>query len=485
MCAAVFFSGALLAQSSDLVHLSSQARQLMASGKYDEAVRIYAELVRDLPENPGLILDLGIALHMAGHEQKAIAAFDHVLKLDPHDLPAQIYLGNAYLNLGEPAKALAPLEAAVRAQPHNPDARASLADTLLALGKFNGAAENYHVVAKSEPESAEVWYGLGRCYQSLSQAAFDKLGEIAPGSAYWLALVAESNAKAEKYSSAFYLYRQALAKMPGLYGVHQAVAQIYRATGHPQWADVEASREHQPDCTRQALECDFLSGHFEQVASAQGESPEAYYWKSQAYDRLAFQAFLRLTKLPPSPQLHELMAELHEVSRDYPVATQEWRMAYQLSDHNPEIGMHLAAALLRAHDSRGAEQLLETILRERPRSAEVNYLVGYALVDLQDPSRAIPYLCVALHLDPSLMMAHRELGRAYLQIGQSEQAVPQLKAALTLDADGSLHYQLAKAYLATGQGQLAARMLLIYQRMHQADAQQSEVLKQEVRVTPP
>ncbi|HTV54620.1 MAG TPA: tetratricopeptide repeat protein, partial [Terriglobia bacterium] len=333
--------------------------------------------------------------------------------------------------------------------------------------------------------SAAAWYGLGRCYQSLSQAAFENLAKIAPGSAYWLALVAESNAKADKYSSAFYLYRQALDKMPGLYGVHQAVAQIYRATGHPQWAAIEAGQERQPDCNRQALECDFLSGRFEQVAYAPGDSPEAYYWKSRAYDRLALQAFLRLTRLPPSPQLHELMAELHEASHDYPVAAQEWRIAYQLSGHNPEIGTHLAAALLHDSDNAGAQQLLEAILRKEPRSAHVNYLLGFALLNLQEARQAIPYLRMALDVDPNLLTARRELGRAYLQTGQNTRAISELMAALALDSDGSLHYQLARAYLATGQRQLAARMLQVYERMHQADAQNAETLKQEVRVTPP
>jgi tetratricopeptide (TPR) repeat protein len=457
----------------------------MATGNYEEASRIYRKLVLALPGNAGLALDLGLALHMAGHEQQAISEFDQVLRLEPHNAAAQLYLGYAYLSLGEPAQALAPLEAAVRAKPGNLDARASLADTLLSLEKFKRAAESYRALAKSEPGSAEVWYGLGRCYQSLSQRAFEKLGKVAPGSAYWLALVAESNAKARKYSSAFYLYRQALAKMPGLYGVHAAVAQIYRATGHPQWAEAEARQERQPDCARDTLGCDFASSRFERVVSAPVGTPEALYWKSRAYDRLAVEAFVRLTKLPPSPQLHELIAELHEASRDYPVAAQEWRKAYQLSRRDPEVGKHLAVALLRIYDNRGAAQLLETILRQQPASAEANYLLGYALLNLQEPAQSVSYLRKALDLDPGLLRARGELGRAYLQTGQNGQAIPYLKAALVLDADGSLHYQLAKAYLATGQRQLAVQMLQVYQRMHQADEREAQVLKQQVRVTPP
>ncbi|MGH9446033.1 MAG: tetratricopeptide repeat protein [Terriglobia bacterium] len=208
-------------------------------------------------------------------------------------------------------------------------------------------------------------------------------------------------------------------------------------------------------------------------------------WKSRAYDRLALRAFVHLTELPPSPQLHELIAELHEASGDYPMAAEEWEKAYGLSHEDPEIGEHLAAALVQASDYRPAGQLLETILRRQPRSAEVNYLLGFSLLNLQKPAQAIPYFRKAVDLDSGMLTAQRDWGRAYLQIGQSASAIPHLKAALSLDDDGSLHYQLARAYVATGQRRLAARMLQVYQRMHQADERQAEMLKRQVRVTPP
>ncbi|MGH9395525.1 MAG: tetratricopeptide repeat protein [Terriglobia bacterium] len=488
LCLCGLFPCSVFSQSNNLAEASRRAGQLMAAGKYEEAAPIYRQLARAIPHNPGLSLDLGLALHMSGHEQEAIREFNKTLQLDPHNLPARLYLGYAYLSLGDPGHALEPLEQVVRADPTNIDASESLANALLSLGRFDEAAARFRAMVKVEPASAAAWYGLGRSYQSLSQHSYEELGKIAYGSAYWLALVAEANTKAGKYSSAFYLYHQALAKMPGLPGIHAGLATIYAQTGHADWAKTEKARERAappPDCARRATECAFLAGHYDQVIAVAGKSPETLYWKSKAFDQLALRALLRLGDFPSSPQLHELLAETHEKARDYPVAIQEWRKAYQLSHQDPQIGKRLAVDLLQTHDNQGAEQLLKTILGEQPNSAEVNYLMGYALLNRQKPAGAIPYLAKSLRLDPTMLKAHGELGRAYLQAGQSAKAIPQLKAALSLDADGSLHYQLARAYAATGQTALAQPMLKAYQQLHQADEKQAQELKQTVRVTPP
>jgi hypothetical protein len=43
--------------------------------------------------------------------------------------------------------------------------------------------------------------------------------------------------------------------------------------------------------------------------------------------------------------------------------------------------------------------------------------------------------------------------------GVPANAIPHLEAALDTDDDGSLHYQLARAYQATGQAELAKTMM--------------------------
>ena len=61
-----------LGQSEDLVAKSQRAKELMASGKFADAIPLYRELNRAVPNNAGLMLNLGMALHMAGEDRKAI-----------------------------------------------------------------------------------------------------------------------------------------------------------------------------------------------------------------------------------------------------------------------------------------------------------------------------------------------------------------------------------------------------------------------------
>jgi predicted Zn-dependent protease len=44
----------------------------MAAGRYAEAVPVYRDLVKAVPGNPGLVLNLGMALHLAGQDQEAL-----------------------------------------------------------------------------------------------------------------------------------------------------------------------------------------------------------------------------------------------------------------------------------------------------------------------------------------------------------------------------------------------------------------------------
>src|SRR5436189_62650 len=67
----------------DLSAKSQTARQAMIAGDFPKAARLYRELVRALPDNPGLWMNLGLAQHSAGTYREGIASFASALKLDP------------------------------------------------------------------------------------------------------------------------------------------------------------------------------------------------------------------------------------------------------------------------------------------------------------------------------------------------------------------------------------------------------------------
>src|SRR4051794_32338277 len=83
-----FFAAFLGAQSEELAREMERARQFMQAGKYEQAIPIYERAVKEVPGNPGLVLNLGLAEHMAGHEREAIAHLETVLKTRPNFVPA-------------------------------------------------------------------------------------------------------------------------------------------------------------------------------------------------------------------------------------------------------------------------------------------------------------------------------------------------------------------------------------------------------------
>ena len=123
--------------------------------------------------------------------------------------------------------------------------------------------------------------------------------------------------------------------------------------------------------------------------------------------------------------------------------------------------------------------------REQPTSSELNYLLGDTLLDQQRAEEAIPLLKRAVGENPKSLPAQKSLARAELATGKQSDAIVHLKVALPADTDGSLHYQLAQAYQANGQSELAKKVLADYAMFQRSAAAARERTQQEMEITPP
>ncbi len=473
-----------LSQSPALIEKSKRGKQLMAEQKFEEAASIYRELVQAVPNNPGLLLNLGMALHLAGHSRQAIAPLENALKLDPDITPAWLFLGASYLSADDPDRSLAPLEKYVRLQPDDPGGYQTYADALLATNKFREAISEYKKQGEIEPNNPHVWYGLNRSYAALASAAFRSIEKDAPQSAWWFALVADERLRRTQLHSAFFFYRKAEAAQPDLPGLHASLAEVYEKTGHPDWAESERRMDATVRCQPSQDACDFLAGRYEDIVQRSGTSPESSYWQSRAFARLAQNAFERLEQLPDNPEIHELRAEQLRVRRQNRESSEEWQKALAYAPNDERLREELLSSLYRANDP-SALKLAEELLRENPSSPELNLIKGDLLLSSQEAEKAIPYLETALKFNPNLAAAQHALGRAYMQVGRQAAAIPHLQAALSIDEDGSLRYQLARAYQATGQTELAKKTLEDSAQRQKADREEKSKLEEEMKITPP
>ena len=444
------------AQNEKLAEQSHQAKELMAQGRFEEAIPIYESLVKALPGNPGLILNLGLAEEMAGHPAQAAPHFEAVLKTQPGNVPALTSLAMARLQLHQPAL----------------------------------AAEAYRKLTDADASDPEGWYGLGKAYEALAARSFDKLSKAAPESPYVAVLIADSRVQRRQYRSAFFFYRQAASKLPDLPGLHAGLARVYEKTGHADWAAAEEKKEpvvtNRP-CKPVTAECEFLKSNFLAAAKTAGASatPESLFWATKSYSELAVKAFAHLGSLPDSVEIHALKAQiLHDHGQDIEAAN-EWRAALKLSPGDPRLQHELAKALFLGKDYHAAMPLAQKLLAQEPNSPDLNFIVGDSLWQTQQPDKAVPYLEAALRGQPNMLSAHAALGMALAMLDKNSEAIPHLQQALSLDDDGSLHYSLARAYRAAGNADGARQAMEQYQQIKGRNAQVDSQLAKQAEITGP
>ncbi len=480
----------LSAQSRDPEELSRRAREFMAAGRYAEAVPLYRELLGLLPGDAGVSFLLGLAELQTGAPEAAERRFEEVVQVQPGHANAWLFLGLARVKLGKLDLALPSLEQAVRLDPKNPLGRLELADALLTRNRHAAALGHFRALTELDPKDARGWYGLGRCHLALSRERFDLLERTASGSAWYYALVGRSRLEQQQFGSAHYYLRQALAAKPGFRGVHAALAEVYRRSGHNDWAAIEEEREKAAkpaDCAAAPLECAYWDGRHTALVENAGSrtDPESLYWLCLAHSALSRQAFERLSELPPSAVSHRLAAEILALQERHAEASAEWRKAYEMEPGNPALALETARSLMAAEDHRSALPILEKLAAGSRPLADLFLLLGQCLLSLQEPARAVPHLERAAAGSPGDRRARAALGRALLQSGEPGRAIPHLEAALPDDTDGNLHYLLAQAHLRAGDRETAARLIARRQELQQAARKLAEERDRNFRVTPP
>ncbi len=113
----LFLAPVLWAEAGDSPEKARRAAELVLAGKPEDAIPLYQELVRALPNDAGALLNLSIAEFKAKRYRDAASHAAAVLQLQRDSPAANLFLGSSYEELGEHAMALEPLEKALEAWP--------------------------------------------------------------------------------------------------------------------------------------------------------------------------------------------------------------------------------------------------------------------------------------------------------------------------------------------------------------------------------
>ena len=467
-------------QTDDLAARATQARAAMEAGRFEEAVAAYREVARGLPDHPGAVLNLGLALHSAGRAREAIKEFRRATELAPDLAPAWLMLGINHARLGETEQAAKALGRAVELEPRNALARLESADARLSLGRYEGAVADFRALIELDQRNPKAWLGLGLAYAGLSEAAFESLAREDEASGYADALRAEALAASGQYRSAFTLYRRALEALPSLPGAHSAVAAIYEATGHPEWARVARAKES----GRPPRGCGGDDANACLEATRGARTPESIYWRARAARDLAERAYAELLEFPDSPERHRLEAGILSLSGRHAEAAAALRKAIEVAPESLQVQRELARALYRGRDFEALLPRARKLLAEQPESSELNLMAGAALLELRRPAEAAPFLEKAIQGGDGSPSAQALLALAYLDSGRPADALPRFEAALTDDRDGAVRFQMARALRMIGQAERAAALMAESQKLAQS-ARGEERSLQEAEISPP
>lgn len=461
---------------------SQAAARAMQAGRFDEAARIYRGLLGDLPDEPGLLMNLGMALAMGGHEEEAIAPLQRAASLKPALMPASMFLGSSYLALGRPADAIPPLRRVVAAKPGDIESRRMLAQAYADTGHPEQAVAELRAVTITAPALPGGWYALGHAYNALTQAAMATF-ETEPEESPWRQLlVADALLADGRLTDAFALHRGALERLPTMVTIHDSIAREYELSGHRDWAAVERARGALPAaaCARRKALCEFRAGRYRTALTAamQSGGVESRYWRARAGTELALAAFRRLEALPDSRERREVRAALAMAQRRYTDAIAELTAALRFAKDDPGLLDDLATAYYSAKDFEKAGATLRPLVQANPDDPRLLTLLGDSLLEMQQPDEAIPFLRRAVARNPSDAMPARALGRALVLKGDFAGAVPLLEPQLAQDTDGSLHVQLARAYSGLGQKDKAQALLEQSQALQRAAQERSAAAAQ-------
>lgn len=485
-----YFTATTTAQSVDAARRSqsADAAQAMSAGRFDAAARIFRDLLQAAPDEPGLLMNLGMALAMGGREVEAIAPLERAVSLDHSLVPAHLFLGSSYLALGQPAKAIPPLERAVAARLGDVESRRLLARAYVAADRPTDALIHLRRITGIAPKLPAAWYALGHAYNALAQDAMSTFEAEHEDSPWRQLLVADALLADGRLTDAFANHRAALDRLPSMVTIHDSIARIYEQTGHSDWAARErfGGTLAAAQCARRRALCEFRAGRHRAALAAAlaADNVESRYWRVRASTELALAAFRRLDALPDSRERREMRAERAGAERRYADAIQEIKAALKFAPADPHLLDDLGTSYYLAHDFEQAVATLLPLVEANPDDPRLLTVSAEALMQVQRIDVALPMLQHAVTLDPSDATPRLALGRAFIQTGNYAEAIPLIEAQLPGDRDGSLHVQLARAYTGVGQRDRAAALMARSQEI-QREAQERSAATGRRTITPP
>jgi tetratricopeptide (TPR) repeat protein len=446
---------------------TSEIIDQLRSGNNEQALTLIAEQMRTHPQDCKLHSLQGIALTGLHRQDEALHAFDTALAKCPNYMVA--LEGAGHIRYARKDKAAIPiLEHIVALQPTNLPAQAMLASALRSSGDCKAALPHFEASRAAFASRAEWMEGDAVCLAAT--------GDYAPAIAQYKELQAS-------YPNNIYLYdiavlewrsgddRQALATLEPLLSAGSYEPALSLGS---RLAEKLGDTPRAVDLLRKAI---LLSPDNEQ---------NYVDFASIAFTHQSFQVGIDmvqagLKQLPQSAPLYLARGVLEVQLADHmQAAIADFEQAHRL---DPKLSLSVDAIGIvktQQHDNAASQHLFEKQAKLNPNDPVLQYLLAEQLAEAENSGRetldrAIAAAKRATVLDPHYQPAHNLLAKLYLRIEQPKLAIEQARIALADDPnDQEALYQELMATRRTGDREAIQELSRRFDAVRKANAQHQQ-----------
>jgi tetratricopeptide (TPR) repeat protein len=453
--------------------LANLAQLYFDRGDYDQAVELLQRIPEDAME-PSLLGMLGYGYLQTRQFDKAVAAYEKALALDPDNLDLRRVYAEGLMASGKTAAARAELEKILRLEPQDGAIYLRLAQVDRQEGRFELARQELErarsLIPDNSPASAEVTYQQAllenlvgnddkaiQLLQGLLKQSERPEGRYTPAEANNRAVFLERLGviyrTQEKFESALAVFRQILALGSGLAARGESlIIETLRLNRQPRKALelAQAAVEKYPQERRLRVQEATLLGEQGRLEEAVGRlrallkdnaaDQEIYMAMGQIYAQAkrfpeAEAVLLKALDLSATPDDQEfplfLLGSVFERQKQYDRAEEQFKKVLAVNPLNAAaanyMGYMLADRGVRLEES---VQYIQKALELEPNNGAYLDSLGWAYFKMRRFDEAEAYLEKAARLIPSDPTIREHLGRVYLQLGKKRQAQEQWERAL-------------------------------------------------------
>ncbi len=300
-------------------------------------------------------------------------------------------------------------------------------------------------------------------------------------------------------------FRQVLNTQPSLWKAQALLGICEKRLGHPAEAQrlLEESLPHLNEGTLriqaglELIEILYRAGDLEKAGEIVGnlkranpENVDVLYTAYRVHADLADRARDALAQVAPdSSRMHEIMAQHLVNEGDLSAAIVQYRKALAISPRLGGIHYELGEAILKDSTSdtalQEAEAQFRAALAENPGDAGAEYKLGRVCAQRLDFKSAMQHYARALALRPDHVYTQIGMGEALMEMDEPQKALEHLLAATRLDPlNPTVHYRLASLYRKLGREPSARSEFEEFKKLRESKKRVQQVYQQMHEVVP-